>query len=356
LYWNSWSPCYSEGIRLNGIEQDPDANTPCYDAYLHQEKLNDISSLKKGTNELKTLKTPLYDGQMVHGMDVQWPGVMLKIKRDGPSKKGIHIVEGTYENRPHYIINTKLTTYYFDKAGGGFSRIIDTNGNDWVSYKTEPWNEYPASAASGYRGLPNLVFKSDKDSGAGHPGHDKCISEISAENKIRTTTKSGLWEWEWTFFDDHAVLEVLKTEDGIPYWFLYEGTPGGSYKPSTTLYGTNVSGPNTSIPDFYQGNISFGNFDWAYFTNKRANSTFYIAQATKDQHIDMMSYLGNSKEGALSKDGMTVFGFGRGDNNEPLLKGKNTFIIGMIYQSVITEKEHLQVAKVISDSVKLQNQ
>jgi len=351
LYWNSWSPCYSVGMSINGVEQFPDTSTPCYDAHWHEEGLIDIGSLKEGSNELKTLKTPLHDGQMVHGMDVQWPGIMLKIKRASPQKTTVAISEGNYENRPHYIIATKTATYYFDSAGGGFSRIIDSHGNDWINYKTEPWNEYPASAASAFRGLPNLVFKSETDGGAGHPGHDKCISEIIEPNKIRTTTKSKLWEWEWTFNDDHVVLEVIKTEEGIPYWFLYEGTPGGNYKPESYSYGTSVSGPHSDTPDFYKGNVKWDNFQWAYFNKKDVDNTLFVAQVYPDEHIDMMSYLGNSEVGVASKDGMTVFGFGRGKNTEPLLKGKNTFLLGILDQEITNNQEHQEVSKYLTSLI-----
>ena len=347
LYWNSWSPCYSEGLELNGSIQNAEAETPCYDAYLHDEKLQNITALKQGKNVLKTLKTPLQDGQMVHGMDVQWPGIMLKMKKERSSEDSIHIVEGTHESRPHYIVHTEKVTYYFDKAGGGFSRIIDKYGNDWVNFKMEPWDQYPASAASAFRGLPNLVFKSDTDSGAGHPGHDRCVSKSISSNIIHTKTESGLWEWQWTFFDEHAVLEILKTEENMPYWFLYEGTPGGTYAPKASSYGTSSGGYTKEVPDFYQGNVHYGKFDWAYFTQKDCDTTFFLAQITPDDHVDMMSYLGDTDKGAFSDNGMVVFGFGRGENTEPLLNTKNTFVVGMADFPVTNNQEHQKVAQYI---------
>ncbi len=352
LYWNSWSPCYSEGIRLNGTAQKADTSLPCYDAHWHEEPLIDITSLAKGTNELTTLKTPLHEGQMVHGMDVQWPGIMLKIKSGQSKSDGIEVSEGSYENRPHYIIHTKMATYYFDREGGGFSRIIDNHGNDWINYKTEPWNQYPASAASAFRGLPNLVFTSETDGGAGHPGHDKCTSKLKEKNTIVTTSKSGKWEWEWTFYNDHAVLNVLKTEEGIPYWFLYEGTPGGSYAPDTSNYGTDSTGLQSDVPDFYKGTTQWGDYQWAYFSKEGVPNSFFVAQTGDDEHLDMMSYLGNTEEGASSKDGMTVFGFGRGKDTAPLLTGKQTFVIGMVDYAVTNSKAHTQIAEYINNRIK----
>ncbi|MEO1010966.1 MAG: VCBS repeat-containing protein [Bacteroidota bacterium] len=327
MYWNSWSPCYSKGIQINGTVRAPDENMPCYDAHWHSEELSTINALKKDSNRITTLKTPLHDGKMVHGMEVQWPGIMLKIRREAPMKNPIFITKAIYENRQHYTITTKTATYYFDTAGGGFSRIIDNLGNDWIGFKMEPWDQYPVSAASSFRGLPNLVFSSETDKGAGHPGHDKCVSRVIAPNKIRTKTKSGLWEWEWTFYPDRAQIEILKTDGNTPYWFLYEGTPGGTYAPEKSVYGTDLSGPYGDVPDFYAGEIDFRHFKWAYFGRKEIPVSLFIAQLKEDKHLDMMSYLGNTGNGASSEDGMTVFGFGRGPNTTPLLTGKHKFIL-----------------------------
>jgi len=152
----------------------------------------------------------------------------------------ISFTTSTYEERNHYVVKTFAATYYLDMAGGGFSRIIDNQGNDWVGYKNNPWGKYPESAASAFRGVPNLVH-GGSDSGAGHPGHDKCSSQLIGKNKILVKSLSGLWEWQYTFFDNYVILDVLKTDQNRTYWFLYEGTPGGLYDLENSLYGTNIS-------------------------------------------------------------------------------------------------------------------
>jgi hypothetical protein len=40
----------------------------------------DLSVFKPGLNTLTTGKTPLINGQMVHGMEVNWPGIMVLIQ------------------------------------------------------------------------------------------------------------------------------------------------------------------------------------------------------------------------------------------------------------------------------------
>lgn len=333
LYWRSWSPCYSEGIKLNNKVIIEKENWPCYEYFEHIKKLQDISILKKGQNTLTTLKTPLHNGQMVHGMEVQWPGIMMKIKFK-KEKKMLDTTLMDYEGKPHFVIKTSKLTYYFDIEGGGFSRIIDEFGNDWISFKRNPWNQYPASAGSSFRGLPNLVFNGD-DAGAGHPGHYKCKSWVEG-NKIVTETKSGKWKWSWEFFDDHAILDIITTDPEQTYWFLYEGTPGGKFKPGDYYYGTENDGPFQEQHDFFNSGAMFDQFQWMYAGNTNSKNVFYIIQMQKDAHNDLISYLGNSEEGIKSKNGMTVFGFGRDKQTNPLLSKPQKFVIGF-YPGRITD-------------------
>jgi hypothetical protein len=79
IYWTSWSPCYANGIYINDIKVF-DREGPCYEYMVHDIKIEDVSVIKQGINIIKTGKEPLHDGQMVHGMEVQWPGIMMKVK------------------------------------------------------------------------------------------------------------------------------------------------------------------------------------------------------------------------------------------------------------------------------------
>lgn len=56
------------------------ARGPRYASFLHRVPLPNLSVLKPGENLLTTGKTPLHNGQMVHGMEVNWPGIMLLIQ------------------------------------------------------------------------------------------------------------------------------------------------------------------------------------------------------------------------------------------------------------------------------------
>jgi hypothetical protein len=79
LVWCSWSPGYMEGVYINDHKVF-DREGPRYAYCVHRVPLEDLSVLRAGENTLKTGKTPKYNGKMVHGMEVNWPGIMLLIQ------------------------------------------------------------------------------------------------------------------------------------------------------------------------------------------------------------------------------------------------------------------------------------
>jgi len=83
LVWSSWSSGYMNGVYINGVKVF-DNEGPKYQYYAHRVTIKDASCLKQGVNVLKTGKTPKVNGKMVHGMEVNWPGIMVLIQyRDG---------------------------------------------------------------------------------------------------------------------------------------------------------------------------------------------------------------------------------------------------------------------------------
>ncbi|MBN2127892.1 MAG: hypothetical protein JW741_00270, partial [Sedimentisphaerales bacterium] len=79
LLWSSWSPGYMRGIYING-ERVFDQEGPKYQYYFHRVTLDDVGVFQGGVNILKTGKTPKIGGHMVHGMEVNWPGIMVLIQ------------------------------------------------------------------------------------------------------------------------------------------------------------------------------------------------------------------------------------------------------------------------------------
>lgn len=230
-------------------------------------------------------------------------------------------------DRAHYRVRTPAATYLLDSASGGLSSMLDVDGNDWIAFAMEPWGQYPPSAASSYRGVPNLVFRGAFD-GAGHPGHSGVTSEVVGENQIACRTPDGPWAWTWTFAPDHAALDVTGVSDTGAYWFLYEGPAGGRYQPRQTYHATDATAPAYTPYDHYKGGEEVARRDWYYFGNDAVARTLYMVQLEPDTLLDHYSLLGNDTVGIDSPDGMVVAGFGRGPMATPLLRTPNRFVIG----------------------------
>ncbi|MHC4117789.1 MAG: hypothetical protein ACYSWO_09810 [Planctomycetota bacterium] len=79
LVWSSWSPGYMTGVYING-EKVFDSEGGNYQYHAHRVTIDDVGCFKQGRNALKTGKTPKINGKMVHGMEVNWPGIMVLIQ------------------------------------------------------------------------------------------------------------------------------------------------------------------------------------------------------------------------------------------------------------------------------------
>ena len=260
----------------------------------------------------------------------------------------VQITDGTMdEGQECFKIETPVATYYLQKEAGGFSSIIDKEGNDWISYSTSDSATYPASAASDYRGLPNMVNGGEQD-GTGHPGFTRCTSQQLNENTILVQSKNDKWQWKYVFFENFAKMEIEKVDTSRNYWFLYEGPIAGKYRPNEQYWGTSQSGPRNDMPGHHEHTDTFAHWHWAYFGDNNTDRAFVIAQQEKDDQSDIFAYLGNSEEGVNSKDGMVVFGFGRGPKTVSLLNQPNTFYFGFIEQKIINKADHEEVAAFVN--------
>jgi hypothetical protein len=260
--------------------------------------------------------------------------------------QNISIVEITYLDRPHFKITTPSVIYYFDRAGGGFSSMIDKQGLDWIAYKKDSAvATYPKSAAGQYRGIPNAVF-GNEDGGVGHPGFDKAVSERTADNVISTNSKSGKWAWTYTFYKDYVVWNVTKTDPDYAYWLLYEGTIAGSWNNLADKYWGSDKKRMGEVNDFYKNQSISDLHKWTFFGDKKVKRVLYVAQKNADDIYDMAGFLGDKVEGMnASSDGMIVAGLGRDKKGKPAMKNSNTFIIGFYEKAVLTEREYAKFNK-----------
>ena len=245
----------------------------------------------------------------------------------------VSIETDNYEGRPHYRVQTASVTYWLDRKSGGLSRLVDLDGRDWISFRREPLAMFPASAAAGYRGIPNAVFgETNADAGAGHPGFDQCETDLIASNCIRTISHSGQWAWTWTFNDAAAWIRFERVSATFPYWFLYEGVPGGRYSPHSLYWGNDVDGLRNDQPTIQSQ--AFGRWRWAWFGDDDAPHVLAVGQLQADELDDTFWMLGNANDGAAdSPDGMCVFGFGRSVGTRALLRGRRGFVVALVETS-----------------------
>lgn len=259
----------------------------------------------------------------------------------------ISIDETVEQGIPCLRIKTPSATYLYDKAGGGFMSMIDKDGKDWISFKTEDYPP-PGNAASRYRGIPNLGIGGE-DNDAGHPGFDLCRTEVIAPNVIETTTKTGNWKFRWAFYDNYAKFIMIESKPDIPYWFLYEGTPAGNYSPGNMYWGNNLDGMRTDFPDLLQNTGIYNNFNWVYVGQKKYPRILFLKKEQPDLKPDLFSYMGNTSGGSdKSPDGMVCFGFGRAHGTRPVLSEENQeFMIGFIDLEISENADHRLVSRKI---------
>ncbi|MEO0478446.1 MAG: LamG-like jellyroll fold domain-containing protein [Planctomycetota bacterium] len=222
----------------------------------------------------------------------------------------VSVVDGVMDQgQTSFEVTTSLGTYLYHKDGGGFSSLLDLDGNDWIDYR-------PTGGASGnFRGIPNLSFPE----GHFHPGATTSTSTLIRQGPlaigIHSITMDG-WECTWDIYPNHARLTVLGSSH--PYWFLYEGTPGGALEPGVDqLIRANGAIVNTGTDD--RGDI-LGD-EWAYFVDPNVGRGLFFANHNDDPHHDTYFPL----QGV-----MTVFGFGRENIASLNTQIPATFTIGFL--------------------------
>lgn len=217
------------------------------------------------------------------------------------------------EGHSAYQITTAQGTYFYQKNAAAISSLLDANGNDWVG-----WNPTAGSGGS-YRGIPNLVYPEGKF----HPGDNNSTTTVRSQGPLKvalhSVTNDGKWEALWEFYPTYARMTLLKKDHN--YWFLYEGTPGGSLDQATDLV-VRSDGTQTSAATSWAADIP--NTEWVYFADPGVNRSLFLANHTDDTEID--SYRPQSD----SNGSMTVFGFGRQNTSTKMSTAPAVFTIGLL--------------------------
>jgi len=202
------------------------------------------------------------------------------------------------EGQSSFRVETATGVYYYHKQGGGFSSLVDGDGNDWINY-------HPGGGSAGnYRGIPNLV--PPPDGGYFHPGESTATSSLVSQGplkaRIRSITNDNVWELLWEFYPRYARMTALSINE--TYWFLYEGTPGGGETLTTGDFVMRSDGTQTAASGSWAGDIS--GEEWVYFGDSDAGRSLMVINHQNDTAPDTYYPLDGN---------MTVFGFGREDNS-----------------------------------------
>jgi hypothetical protein len=223
----------------------------------------------------------------------------------------------TDEGQATVRIATLAGTYFYQKAAGGFSSLVDAAGNDWIDFHPDAGS----GSAGEFRGIPNM-------GPAFHPGHSDVITEIVSQGPLKVTLESRTTDNQrrvrWEFFPTYARMTVVEFTGS--YWFLYEGTPGGAMDDADTVVRSDGTVTNRFTAWNDADGLGSGNGqEWAYFRDSAVNRFLFMAHHETDNVEDSYFNL---------DDNMTVFGFGRrntaGGSPARLLSGVgNTFTIGL---------------------------
>lgn len=213
-----------------------------------------------------------------------------------------------HQEQASYRIATPAATYLYHKQGAGFASMFDSQGNDWLSYR-------PYGGSDGkYRGLPNLAHPEQ----VFHPGGTSCTSRVVNSGPLKVTIASesldGKWSCTWDIFPTYARLTVLKV--GHPYWFLYEGTPGGKLDEAGD-YCVRSNGLRLPLSERWAEAIPAP--EWICFGSARCDRVLYLAHHEADDHIDSFWPMEHN---------MTVFGFGRNGIEKFMTQTPSHFTIG----------------------------
>jgi hypothetical protein len=218
-----------------------------------------------------------------------------------------------------YKIETPAATYYLEKAGFGLASMIDRDGNDWISFKSEPGSR----AGGEFRGFPNAVHQQ-----AGNYFHPKNQSTEDTRAKVeysgpgRVTisgvSANGLWACRYDFFPTHCTFTMTKMSPDHKYWILYEGTPGGSYD-DTDWWMTSAVKERQPLTTNHEGDIPAP--EWIVFGDPKLKRVIFLLSHQDDATPDRFYQMNKQ---------MTVFGFGRLRGEKHLATVPRSFSIGFL--------------------------
>ena len=243
------------------------------------------------------------------------------------------LTEQSDEGVAAFKLQTGAGAMYIHKSSGGVSSLNDASGNDWVS-----WNS-SAGAAGSNRGIPNAAGGSNE--AIFHPGKGKMTPTIVNQGPIKVTlhflgtkVQGDLERWEGTFeiYPNYTTFTMLKARISpavqYPFWFLYEGTPGGQLNPTTDFL-VFSNGQQINAGQTRDGDLP--DEEWAYVADPNVGT---------GRSIFLINHKDDTKNDTYFPDTskvMTILGFGR--SASALLMENNTapreFTFGLMDETLI---------------------
>ncbi|MBN1997059.1 hypothetical protein JW935_05870 [candidate division KSB1 bacterium] len=230
-----------------------------------------------------------------------------------------------HEGQESYKITTPHAVYYYHKKGAGFASLEDRDGNDWLSYNPGVGQESLSGSGGMYRGTPNSGYPE----GYCHPGKTVSGSRILSAGPVKATIYSQSDDKKmaclWDIFPTCARMTFLEMRK--PYWFLYEGTPGGALEEESDYIvrpmGSRII--KTTAAEKWEGDIVADGTagEWIYFADGKTRHKIFFVHHDDDEAID--SYWPMNRE-------MTVFGFGRNGLEKYMTKIPDSFTMGLCYK------------------------
>ena len=198
-----------------------------------------------------------------------------------------------FRGQASYRIETPQATYVYHREGAGFAALFDPAGADWIGHQ-------PFGGADGrHRGIPNAIHPE----GGFHPGTTRCRSALRSAGPervvIESESRDGEWACRWEVDEERAILTLERAAH--PYWLLYEGTPGGDYRPWRSFV-VDSRGKRSRLGWRFERRLPDPR--WVYFESPRSDRVLFLIDHTERAPGSVDSFWS-------MKGQMTVFGFGR---------------------------------------------
>ncbi|MGH6897384.1 MAG: hypothetical protein ACREJ5_12705 [Geminicoccaceae bacterium] len=223
-----------------------------------------------------------------------------------PAAGAVVITDDIDEGIACFKVVTESATYFYDKAGAGFTSILDRDGIDWINFRPEGTPGVPNGQWGWFRGIPNMargVF--------GHPGYTGALSTTADPKGVPLSmatvrSRKNGWQVTWEFCPSYAQMTALSAP--ARYWLLYEGTPGGELGDDDLCGRSDGRVASCSIAwqeDVVNTSGVATSMEWVYF-----------ADGTLERSLVLLHDDDDVTDCSRRMDGMTVFGFGRAGRSQ----------------------------------------